>query len=224
MSWTEKPWIHRCTYQHCLHYNGVVDHTVSTINEAMGDSYESTKELKPLSAMLSYIRQRDERAFLLINQRFHNSFITFLMKRVTHLGSMPFVFVLLFVVGILPVIRETSLQEDLALRLLVSHSIVQLIKVTVHRKRPFCQLEKVFSASVPACQYSFPSGHTNAAFVTAFTLSAYYPGLKGLFLITAFLVAVSRIYLGVHYPADTIVGTLIAYLVTTGFSAWILFL
>lgn len=59
--------------------------------------------------------------------------------------------------------------------------------------------------------YSFPSGHTSAAFSTATSLSLCYP--KWYIITPAYIwagsVSIARIYQGVHYPADILAGALI---------------
>ena len=66
---------------------------------------------------------------------------------------------------------------------------------------------------------SFPSGHTNASFAAAFALAKGF-GKKGAWAyLVAALIAVSRLWVGVHYPTDVIAGavcgTLCAWLAWT---------
>jgi undecaprenyl-diphosphatase len=59
---------------------------------------------------------------------------------------------------------------------------------------------------VPQDEYSFPSGHTAAATVSALLFSAAIPVLSPIFFSVAMLIGMSRIYLGVHYPSDVAMG------------------
>ncbi len=54
--------------------------------------------------------------------------------------------------------------------------------------------------------YSFPSNHAANNFAGATFLSYCYPALSGVFYGVAALVALSRVYVGVHYPADILAG------------------
>ncbi len=57
--------------------------------------------------------------------------------------------------------------------------------------------------------FSFPSGHTTAAFSSAVMTLLFYPNLAAPCLILALITGVSRIYLGVHFPTDVAVGAVI---------------
>jgi undecaprenyl-diphosphatase len=61
-------------------------------------------------------------------------------------------------------------------------------------------------------EFSFPSGHTAAAFLMATILGAFYPVMVAPGFIIATFVGVSRIYNGVHFPADVVVGSVIGIL------------
>ena len=57
--------------------------------------------------------------------------------------------------------------------------------------------------------FSFPSGHTAFSFAAAATIVQYRRGLGAGALVLASLVAVSRLYLFVHFPTDVIGGFLV---------------
>ncbi|WP_217921383.1 phosphatase PAP2 family protein [Miltoncostaea oceani] len=60
---------------------------------------------------------------------------------------------------------------------------------------------------------SFPSGHATSAFAAAGIVAALHPSLRAPALALASLVAVSRVYLGVHHPVDITAGALLGLLI-----------
>jgi len=106
------------------------------------------------------------------------------------------------------------------LAILVSDQFGDLIKHTLQRIRPCNALDDVRKIIGCAGGYSFPSNHAVNNFTAAFFFYKLYPNLKIPLFITATLIALSRVYLGVHYPSDilggAIIGSAIGYLMGMG--------
>ena len=91
------------------------------------------------------------------------------------------------------------------------------LKPLFHRERPFRASTTLTVVGPPPRDHSMPSGHAATAAAGAFALAAMWPQARAAAWTLAALVAVSRLYLGVHYPTDVlagfIIGLLIAWLV-----------
>ena len=81
-----------------------------------------------------------------------------------------------------------------------------VLKNTLRRRRPAQALSGFESTIIAADEFSFPSGHTSAAFLFATLLSLQFGPLALLAHGWAMAVGMSRVYLGVHFPTDTLVG------------------
>ena len=103
---------------------------------------------------------------------------------------------------------ESQLLSCLLFGFLIERPIYFTLKQLFRRNRPYENL-KTARHVVPGDRFSFPSGHTSAAFLVATMLSTYQPWLLPAFMAWATSVAMARVILGVHFPTDTIVGALI---------------
>lgn len=95
--------------------------------------------------------------------------------------------------------------------------IVETLRHFFSRLRPFVEYQvNLLLKNQPAGEPSFPSGH--ASFFFALATAVYFYNKKlGIFLfISAFLISISRVFGGIHWPSDIIAGALIGI-----FSGWL---
>lgn len=103
----------------------------------------------------------------------------------------------------------------LATAFCIERPIYCMLKKGLKRNRPADALPDFSSFITPSDQFSFPSGHTSAAFLSATIVATLVPALFWPAYLWACLVGASRILLGVHFPTDTLAGALIGTTVAT---------
>ena len=88
------------------------------------------------------------------------------------------------------------------------------MKDLVARPRPFVVNDLIEPLVGGVNKYtSFPSGHTSGSFSAMFALYRWVPKKIGVpALILASLVAISRLYVGVHHPTDVLGGLIIGFI------------
>ena len=91
---------------------------------------------------------------------------------------------------------------------LVNSILTTTMKLNIKRERPFSAYPNDITKHTSGGSYSFPSGHTSLAFTVATSLSLTYP--KWYVILPSYTwassIAYSRMYLGVHYPTDVLMG------------------
>lgn len=87
--------------------------------------------------------------------------------------------------------------------------IAEGVKHLFDRARPYISDTEIAPLIKTPSSSSFPSGHSATAAAGALTLSFAYPVLAPVLIPAGILTALSRIYLGVHYPFDVLAGALI---------------
>ncbi len=87
--------------------------------------------------------------------------------------------------------------------------VYKLIKTRAVRERPYITHSAIRCVSAPLDRYSFPSGHTLHAISFTLLIASYFPEWTALSASAAFLIALSRVVLGLHYPTDVAAGAVL---------------
>lgn len=144
---------------------------------------------------------------------YHHCILNKIMTLITGIGD--FGMVWLSLILILTLHNQTRfLAQRMLTALLASTIIGQVtIKSIVKRKRPCHTFTDVKMLIAIPNDYSFPSGHTTSSFACATTICFSFPKIGVVFIIFAFIMAFSRLYLFVHYLSDIIFGMILGILV-----------
>jgi undecaprenyl-diphosphatase len=97
----------------------------------------------------------------------------------------------------------------LALAFSLERGAYFLLKNTLKRRRPQDAMPGFRSIIQASDQFSFPSGHSSAAFCLATATGIVFGGPVIALYLWAGAVALSRVLMGVHFPGDTVAGALL---------------
>ncbi|MBM7654362.1 phosphatase PAP2 family protein [Neobacillus cucumis] len=141
-----------------------------------------------------------------VNRHFDKKVLNLLFRFVTQFGGADITIAACFLLIIISSGEPKLTAIASALALSASHIPVHIIKQLLPRKRPYMMLESTKFPANPLQDHSFPSGHTTAIFSVITPYILYNPELAFILIPLGTFVGVSRIYLGLHYPSDTIAG------------------
>lgn len=149
-----------------------------------------------------------------INLSYHNIYLDNLSLIISYGGVL---FTWLLIAGLLYLSgneKEKKLSKKMIIGLVLITLTTQILKLVIMRPRPYTELSSLIVLATEN-DYSFPSGHTSTSTVMTYILYKEYDEI--VLWIIPLLIALSRLYIGVHYPSDIIggfvLGLIIGYIV-----------
>ncbi|MEI7027235.1 phosphatase PAP2 family protein [Paenibacillus sp. y28] len=159
-----------------------------------------------MNRVVVWLRAHEQRMFMWVNQRLHHRALNTFFSAATHLGGATFTIASSLVLGIAGKGAVGLAGWQALAALAASHVPVAVCKRAFPRLRPYQVWPQTKTGRNPLADHSFPSGHTTAIFSLVVPFSLLHPGLAAALLPLATLVGLSRMYLGLHYPSDCLVG------------------
>jgi undecaprenyl-diphosphatase len=174
------------------------------VEGALSGTPVEPERVRRLARLLGY----DER-LLLHFRRYHGPWRTRAARLLTRAGDGRSWTVLALVL----LATARSAPVHLALRIAAGSALgasaAQLLKRSLNRSRPTSAIVGFEALAENPDAFSFPSGHTAAAFGVATAVAGERYRAGPIALVLAAGIALSRVYLGAHYPLDVVVGTLV---------------
>ncbi|MEE1314946.1 MAG: phosphatase PAP2 family protein [Faecalimonas sp.] len=162
--------------------------------------------------MIEAITNIDLAILLFVQEYLRTDVGNMIWKFITHLGDGGWLWITVGV--ILLFFKKTRvIGFSVLISLLINAIFTNItLKDLIARPRPFVICDAIETLIKQPSSYSFPSGHTSGSMTAALVLYKLTPKKYGIpAVILASLIALSRIYVGVHYPTDVLGGLVIAF-------------
>ncbi len=168
--------------------------------------------------MLPFLQALDDRLFFLINNGWSSRALDPVFEGLSSLGSWTIVIVALVILAQEGGRRFARHALVLAVSLVIVMSSDAALKRAVNRPRPLKAFASQIAAGAvhvnvrevePLRHRSFPSGHSVLAFFVLTYVGQWRRGYRPYLLVLASAIAISRVYVGSHFPSDCVAGALI---------------
>jgi undecaprenyl-diphosphatase len=180
--------------------------------------------------MLDLLIHLDQQLFVLINSKWTSPWADQFFPFITDMHKSP-IFNIIFIPALIGFfINKKGIKKGLLVFLFCAISIASSdlignwgFKKTIQRLRPAetqgleVQVRSSFGG------YSFVSNHSANMFNLATFISVIYPPIRIPVYSVAFLIGYSRVYNGVHFPADVLIGALLGCIVGSVFTKFCFF-
>lgn len=176
--------------------------------------------------MIDSLINLDKKIFSFFNSSISNFVFDYIMPVITNQD----VWVLPILLLLIYLIAKGRKRGKITVTILVvavglsDYSSAQILKPFFERLRPSHDiLDNIRLLVDRGGKYGFVSSHAANTFSAAVILGYFYPVYKRYCFTLAAIVSFSRIYVGVHYPADVLFGSLLGYgLAWSTLSFWVI--
>lgn len=159
---------------------------------------------------MDIIQQLDGNILLWIQNYIRKEFLNPIILFITSLGDAGWFWILLLI-GMLLSVKYRKIGMTGLAALLIGFLITNLcLKNMVARIRPYEIIEGLELIGKRAHDFSFPSGHSTCSMAASVVLFAKLPKKFGIPALTlGVFICFTRLYIGIHYPTDVLIGMLI---------------
>ena len=165
--------------------------------------------------MINLLKYLDSLVFHFFNNALGNEYLDRLMSLLAILGHFPVLITLSLSLFIYFIVTKEKMAFACSITLTaglpITSYIVPYLARLYERTGPLFVLDNV-KYIIPSFSYCFPSEYATNAMLCAVILNHYYK--KPVFFYgLAWLVAVSGVYLGLHYPSDVLAGAALGFVI-----------